>query len=116
MAEQGWLSLQQLFAEMDESTAALIIQLQIEDSQELSSSIVAKGKGREGEVSDTQVALAIHLEELQRNVTVIKDRQMTKSIADACQRDGEIVAVLRSQEQAAAAEYVLFSHCCRVIM
>jgi hypothetical protein len=42
-----------MFGFMDEASAALIIQLQIQDSQQLSRAYGTKGKGREGELSDT---------------------------------------------------------------
>jgi hypothetical protein len=45
-----------IFANMDNGTAALILQLQLEDSNELFESFEGKGKGREGVLSDSQIA------------------------------------------------------------
>jgi len=61
---------------MDEASAALIIQLQIQDSQQLFETYGAKGKGREGEQSDSQLAVYLYREDLQRNASILADRQM----------------------------------------
>ena len=90
---------------MDEATAALVIQLQIEDSEELSSLCKGKGKAKEGDISDSQIAFELYQEDLERNASVIKDRQMTKSIAQACQTDGDMLAASLSEEQTAANDH-----------
>ncbi|PVH84534.1 hypothetical protein DL98DRAFT_485129 [Cadophora sp. DSE1049] len=84
---------------MDSETAALILQLHIEDSDELFSSCEGKGKGIEGVVSDTQIALQLYRDELQRNANIISDQNMTRSMARACQTDGNMLALSFSQEQ-----------------
>jgi hypothetical protein len=89
---------------MDEASAVLIIQLQIQDSQQLSEIYETKGKGREGELSDSQLAACLYREDLQRNASILADRQMIRSIARACQTDGEILTTSLSQEQAAASD------------
>jgi hypothetical protein len=53
-----------ILAFMDEASAALIIQLQIQDSQQLSDAYGTKGKGREGELSDSQLAAYLYREDL----------------------------------------------------
>jgi len=58
-----------MLAFTDEASAALIIQLQIQDSQQLSDAYWTKGKGREGELSDFQLAAYLYREDLQRNAT-----------------------------------------------
>ncbi|KAL3426422.1 E3 ubiquitin-protein ligase ARI5 [Phlyctema vagabunda] len=87
-------------ANIDEETASLIIRLQIEDSEELDRT--AKGKGREDQLTDAQLALAFYREELERTASVVSDRQMTRSIARACQTDGDVLSNSIYQEQAAA--------------
>ncbi|KAH9223443.1 hypothetical protein DL95DRAFT_420154 [Leptodontidium sp. 2 PMI_412] len=87
------------FHSMDSKTASLILQLQIEDSTNLLSSYEGKGKGIEGVLTDTQLALQLYTEELERNATIISDRHMTRSLARACQSDGDILALSFSQEQ-----------------
>ena len=51
------------FYGMDDLSAALAIQLLLEDSEQLS--INFKGKSREGEVSDAELALAYFEEDLE---------------------------------------------------
>ena len=66
---------------LDDETANLILQLQISDGLELYETFEGKGKHREGELSDAQLALQIYTEDLKRHATIASDRQMTKSIA-----------------------------------
>jgi hypothetical protein len=93
-----------MLAFMDEASAALIIQLQIQDSQQLSDAYGIKGKGREGQLSDSQLAAYLYREDLQRNASILADRQMTRSIAQACQTDGEILTTSLSEERTAASD------------
>lgn len=76
---------------IDEASAALIIQLQIQDSQQLSEASGTKGKGREGELSDSQLSIKLYREDLQRNASILADRKMTRSIFRACQTDRQIL-------------------------
>jgi len=94
-----------LFDGIDEATARLIIQLQLEDSEVLASTLDRKGKAREGDLTDSQVALQIYRDDMKRNDKLIQDRQMTKSIAHACQTDGNIIAASHSQEHTAASDH-----------
>ncbi|TVY29615.1 putative E3 ubiquitin-protein ligase [Lachnellula hyalina] len=89
---------------LDDETANLILQLQISDGLELYETFEGKGKHREGELSDAQLALQIYTEDLKRHATIASDRQMTKSIARACQSDEEILIATQSQEQGAASD------------
>jgi hypothetical protein len=82
---------------MDEATAMLIFQLQIEDSQELLDTLEDKGKTREGELSDTQYALQLYAENMKCNSALVTDRQMTRGIADTCQSDGVLLTEIVSQ-------------------
>lgn len=90
--------------DMDEASIALIIRLELQESLDFSTQEEerSKGKGREGDLSDLQVALQLHREDLQRNASIIADRQMTASIARACQEDGHTLAAMLSMEQAEA--------------
>lgn len=63
-----------------------------------------KGKGREGELSDSQLAAYLYREDLRRNVSILADRQMTRSIAQASQTDGEILTASLSEEQTVASD------------
>lgn len=89
---------------MDDASAALAIQLQIQDIQQLSEAYGTKGKGREGELSDSQLSINLYREDLQRNASILTDRQMIRSIARACQTDGEILTTSLSQEETATSD------------
>ncbi|KAG9235906.1 hypothetical protein BJ875DRAFT_421067 [Amylocarpus encephaloides] len=93
-----------IFDFMDEASAVLAIQLQIQDSLQLSEAYGTKGKGREGEVSDSQLSINLYREDLQRNASILADRQMIRSITRACQSDREILATSLSQERTAASD------------
>lgn len=82
----------------------MILQLQISDSIELYKDLENRSKQPEGEFSDAQLALQIYIEDLQRNASIFADRQMTKSIARACQTDGAVLTVALTREQAAASD------------
>ena len=73
-----------------------IIQLQLQDSEELSQS--AKGKQREGSLSDAQVALRLYTEELISTSSILDDRRMAQSMAMAVVRDGHAVQQAHEQE------------------
>ncbi|KAI9048525.1 hypothetical protein LZ554_007358 [Drepanopeziza brunnea f. sp. 'monogermtubi'] len=86
---------------VDPATAALILELQIEDSEEILASSGRKGKEREGIVSDTQLALRFYREDLGRSARIIADHQMTKSLSEACRTDGREVAISLMEEERA---------------
>jgi hypothetical protein len=85
---------------IDDLTATLLIELQLEDTQEISSSF--KGKAREGELSDAELAFKLYKQELDHNASILSDRRMTRSIARAVQSDGDILTHAMSLEQTAA--------------
>ncbi|RKF53905.1 putative ibr finger domain-containing protein [Erysiphe neolycopersici] len=68
---------------MDDATAALIYQLQLQDTTEL---FHAQNENRE--LSDSRIALESYRRELEINYSIISDRIMTRSIAQACRTDG----------------------------
>ncbi|KFZ20941.1 hypothetical protein V502_02968 [Pseudogymnoascus sp. VKM F-4520 (FW-2644)] len=84
---------------VDEQTAYLIIQLQLQDADYYSSS--SKGKAREDEASDESIAFQLQKQELENVSIFLSDRRMTKSIADAVQTDGPILGETLSQEDVA---------------
>ena len=88
------------FQSMDDLTAALVIELELEDAEIVSSSF--KGKAHEGTLSDAELALELYKQELKRNASIFSDRRMARSIALAVQTDGNVLAESMSQEQSAA--------------
>ena len=84
------------FEGMDEHTAALILQLQLADLEDVMSS--GKGKGREDQASDQDIAISAYRQEVETRLSLLADRRMTESIAKAVQTDGPLVK--RSQIEA----------------
>ncbi|KAI4107881.1 MAG: hypothetical protein LQ339_002491 [Xanthoria mediterranea] len=71
--------------EIDDASAALILQLQREDAGELQRS--SKGKNREDEVSDIDLAIELLQQDLQETNTFLMDRCMSRSLARAVVTD-----------------------------
>ena len=86
--------------EMDDETAALITQLQLQDSTEELERSQAKGKNVEGTLSDHQLALQLIQEDLKRHATILNDRKMAASMRQAVQADAELLETSITQEQA----------------
>ncbi|KAH6896008.1 hypothetical protein B0T10DRAFT_587620 [Thelonectria olida] len=82
---------------LDDPSVSLMIQLHLEELQQLGNS--SKGKGREGEQSDSDVAAQIYKAELEYFKSVVSDRSMCKSIAQAVISDGALVNQLRREDQ-----------------
>ncbi|KAK7738393.1 hypothetical protein SLS53_006208 [Cytospora paraplurivora] len=90
---------------MDDETARLNLQLQLEELQEATSKL--KGKQPAGEVSDFELALKCYEDDLDENMALLSDRILCKSIASAVQTDGEVIRELQVQEQQATADRAL---------
>lgn len=74
---------------LDDASASLIIQLQIQDLEDLANS--SKGKHRKGEQPDSDLALDTYKSELKSFESFISDRRMCKSVAKAVIADGRLV-------------------------
>lgn len=64
----------------DDETAALIFKLQLEYIDQLLENARSKGKGKEGTISDQEVALKFEKEELQRSAMVLLDRRCPRAL------------------------------------
>ena len=91
----------------DDETAALIFKLQLEDIDELLDTSNRKGKGKEGVVSDQEVAFKLEKEELERNAMILLDRSMSKSIARAVFHDSDQIAYAEAQEMQAFVDRII---------
>ncbi|MCJ1239604.1 hypothetical protein MMC14_007602 [Varicellaria rhodocarpa] len=90
---------------MDDLTAALIIQLQLEDINDLRQR--SKGKNAEGSILDSQVAQCEYQKELERFQTIIQDRRMSHSISQAVESDANIITRAKTEEDHAARDHRL---------
>ena len=86
--------------EIDPLTYSTILELQLQDSEELAGR--AKGKHREGTVSDSELALQLYTENLKDVGAVLQDRKMAQSFAAAVESDGWLVQEAHLQEQQVA--------------
>lgn len=84
-------------SEIDQATLDLIIQLELQDTQTL-----IKGKQREGEQSDAELAVELYQLELESFASFYHDHTMSRSIAQAVLEDGELISGHVFEEQQAA--------------
>ncbi len=66
------------FPEVDNATALVIIQLQLEDSRQLAANF--QHHENNGEETDSEIALRLAREELERNAVILQDRQIATAI------------------------------------
>lgn len=90
---------------MDEATAELVLQLQLEDIEQLTRT--SKGKRREGDIDDFQLALSLYTAEIQSNATCITDHQMSLSMRNAVRQDAKLIAKWTAQEAQATHDHGL---------
>ncbi|MDI1492029.1 MAG: hypothetical protein OHK93_003240 [Ramalina farinacea] len=88
------------FAEIDDASAALILQMQKDDVDELMAR--TKGKGRAGEVDDNDLAMTMFREGLENMSLIIADRRMGRSMTRAVIMDAKLLTDSAAQEQIAA--------------
>lgn len=81
---------------MDEETAELILNLQIEDAHNYRSS--QKGKQKEGETSDLDLAVQSQEAEFEQAASLLSDRRMCRSMNRAIQDDGAVLSMARAEE------------------
>lgn len=83
---------------LDDQTAAVVIEIQLQDVNQLLESERRKGTGRP---SDFMQTLLLQKEELQTALTSINDRQMSRSMASAILADSQAIAIFVAQERLA---------------
>ncbi|KAL8999132.1 MAG: hypothetical protein Q9169_001911 [Polycauliona sp. 2 TL-2023] len=86
--------------DVDDASAALILQLQREVMEELKGS--SKGKQRENEVSDIDLAIDLLQQDLQETSTILTDRCMSRSLARAVIEDSAFLTAEVAREDAMA--------------
>ena len=89
----------------DDATAALILKLQTDDLVELASQ--NKGKGREDELSDAELAFDLYKEEVEERDRVRADRCMARSVMQAVIFDASILSESANEEHAASQDRAL---------
>ena len=92
-------------ADVDDATAALILKLQTDDLVELTNR--SKGKGREDELSDAELALSLYKEEVEERDKVRADRCMARSVMQAVIFDAQTLNDSANEELAASQDRAL---------
>ena len=90
---------------VDDATATLILQLQNRDIEELIHA--NKGKSRDGEPSDADLAVATYRQELQEMSIILADRCMGRSFTQAVLSDAPLLRESLAEEDAAARDRAL---------
>lgn len=78
------------------------MKMHLEDVRELAESASRKGKGRDGEVSDSVTAIKVYHAELCRQAQVLADKAMSQSMARAVALDADAMRVLQEEEERSA--------------
>jgi hypothetical protein len=89
--------------EVDQCTAELIVQIQLQDA--CSYSETSKGKSREP--TDEEIAFQSQKEQLEAVSRTLKDRRMAMSFAAAVQADGRILAETQVEEENASKDRII---------
>lgn len=82
--------------ELDPKSLDLVLQLQLQDVQGL-----LKGKFREGDAPDAELAMEMYKSELESLARCVSDRTMSRSIAQAVELDGDTIRGHAEVEQQA---------------
>ncbi|TDZ35845.1 E3 ubiquitin-protein ligase [Colletotrichum spinosum] len=85
--------------DIDDATLRLILEMQMEDLADIKRR--SKGKHREDEHPDSEVAIAMYMSEIENRARFASDRTMCMSMAQANHRDGHIVSAIVEQEEQA---------------
>jgi hypothetical protein len=79
------------FDQMDAATAALIVELHLQDSKDELEGSRGKEKAAEENISDNQIAMQLFQEDSERQATLLDDRKMAASISQAVRADAELL-------------------------
>lgn len=94
-----------LLDHIDDASANLILQLQLDDLKDLK--LKRSGKQREDSQNDGEVAAELLEENIDNLLTFLGDRRMTRSIAQAVQADGVILARTALEEEVSHEDHAL---------
>lgn len=93
------------FDHLDDATAALILQLQDRDIEEHLRA--RKGKVRDDQLSDADLAMEIYQQELKERHAILNDRCMSRSITEAVMTDAPLLKDSLSEEDTAIRDRAL---------
>ncbi|KAJ5950269.1 uncharacterized protein N7479_008682 [Penicillium vulpinum] len=93
--------------EVDQPTAELIVQIQLQDA----SSYSGTSKGKSRDPTDEELAFQLQMELLEVVSHTLQDRRMAMSIAAAVQVDGRILAETQVEEESASKDRLVARQC-----
>lgn len=82
-----------------------VMEMELDDGTELAN--LAKGKQREGTVTDAELAFEMYSEDLRACQRVLEDRRMAQSMALAVHCDGQLISKAHQQEDQVARDHRL---------
>lgn len=97
---------------IDDATANLMVQLQCQDLVQMQDA--SKGKRRENDTSDSDVAMQMMQQELEQLKIAVSDRSMSRSLAQAVITDAEVLRDMAVKDGLAGNDRVLAQRLSRV--
>ncbi|KAJ4422103.1 hypothetical protein N0V82_003296 [Gnomoniopsis sp. IMI 355080] len=85
-------------ANMDDDSYDLVLKLMLEDSRQLAE---GKGKQKEGNLSDTELAFGLYAQEIQNALAIDADHRLVVSMQQALHTDANAVTQLQQEERMA---------------
>ncbi|RMD42692.1 hypothetical protein DV735_g2460, partial [Chaetothyriales sp. CBS 134920] len=93
---------------LDDESAELILKLLLEEVESFKGN--CKGKQKAGDADDGEYAATLLEDDLHQLEASLRDRRMTRSIANAVQTDGGLIEQSAQEEQAACTDHDLAHH------
>lgn len=93
--------------DMDDESYEVMLKLMLEDAREISSRSSARGKQREGTVSDTELAFSLYAQELDTAATSARDRRLSRSLQSAVRSDADILHQFQQEERMARHDHAV---------
>lgn len=88
-------------AGMDDESYELALKIMLEDARQNGSQSNAKGKQREGTISDRELAFNIYAQELETVTTLISDRRISQGLQNALRTDFDAISRHEGEERMA---------------
>jgi hypothetical protein len=85
--------------DLDPLTLSVVVQMHLDDLRDLAENANRKGKGRDGEISDSVAAMESYRIELSSNAQLLSDRAMCQSMARAVALDADEIRALEAEEE-----------------
>jgi len=93
-----------IFEDIDDDTAKLIIQLQLEDAENIAVNSADGIEAPNGNLSDYDVALKLYLDEMQRNAAVLQDRGIAEAVGRGLEPNDDGLLIINPADGGLAAD------------